>query len=132
MSVLIRRVCFHGSLLQVAPAFRLSAPFDTDLWSGTHQMTLALLSCGDERTSSKSRRFLAGRWQIGGFDRRGYEQELFEGHLQLAKAALTENERVEFEHFVANRCRQCGRRLRARKRTRLANWIRAGGPDPRL
>jgi hypothetical protein len=25
---------------------------------------------------------------------------LFEGHIQLTKAALTENERVEFEHFV--------------------------------
>jgi hypothetical protein len=27
---------------------------------------------------------------------------LLEGHLQLAKAALTENKRVKFKHFVAD------------------------------
>jgi hypothetical protein len=53
---------------------------------------------------------LPGRRQIGRFDRGCYKQELFEGHIQLAKAALTENKRVEFEHFVANCYRQCGPR----------------------
>jgi len=54
------------------------------------------------------RRFLAGRRQIGRFDRGCYKQELFEGHIQLVKAALTENKRVEFEHLVADRRRQRG------------------------
>ncbi len=39
----------------------------------------------------------------------GYEKELFEGHPELAKAALAEDERVEFQHFVTD-----GHRRRAR------------------
>ena len=58
-------------------------------------------------TSSKRPRFLAGRRQVGRFDCGGYKQELLEGHLQLAKAALTENKRVKLQHFVADGQGQC-------------------------
>lgn len=51
---------------------------------------------------SKAPRFLSGRRPVGGFDCSGDEKKLFEGHSQLAKAALTEDECVEFKHFVAD------------------------------
>jgi hypothetical protein len=59
-------------------------------------------SFGHACTSSECSPFLAGRRQIGRFDRSGNEQKLFEGDVQWAKAALTENEGVVFEHFVAD------------------------------
>jgi hypothetical protein len=60
---------------------------------------------------SKSPRFLSFPRQVGGLDCSRDEKESFEGHPQLAKAALTEDECVEFKHFVADgdgQCRRCG------------------------
>ncbi len=53
-------------------------------------------------TCSKAARFLSGRRQVGGFDCSCDEKKLFEDHPQFAKAALTEDECVEFKHFVAD------------------------------
>jgi hypothetical protein len=57
----------------------------------SHRTSLSRPVCA---SSSKCSPFLAGRRQIGRFDRGSYHQELFEGHSRLAKAALTERERV--------------------------------------
>ena len=88
-------------------------------------------SRGFERDELKGLRLVAHRRKISRFDCRGYEQELFEGHSCLAKAALTENERVELEHFVGDGRRQCGRCRRFRKCAWFASWNLAAGYEAR-
>ena len=70
--------------------------------------------------NSNIRVLLRVAWQVGWLDRCGYEQELFEGHSRLAKAALTENEGVKFHHFVADADGKLRRGGRFRKGARLA------------
>jgi hypothetical protein len=88
------------------------------------------------RTSSECPCFLAGRREIGRFDCSGNEKKLFEGHVQLAKAALTENEGVVFEHFVADAQGHLGgvdapgNARGSRTETTVAGTRRGRGDDP--
>ena len=47
---------------------------------------------------------------VSWFDCSRYQKELFEGHPQMAKAALAEDERIRFHHLVPDDQRQCWRR----------------------
>jgi hypothetical protein len=83
-------------------------------------------------SGSKRPIFLAGCQQVGWFECGRYEKELFEGHPKLAKAALTEDERVKFQHFVADHQRQCARCNRFGKVVLFISENRANHSDRRF
>lgn len=76
-----------------------------------------------------SPRLFASRRQICWFDRSGHQEELFESHLESAKAAMAEDEPVKFQCFVADGLGQGRRSEGFRKLVRLINEERLNRSD---